>query len=446
MNNKARKRGVTTQNSTKRTAQGNSVFVNPPKSSADEARAVMDRNALVFVNSIFDPWTYPDARRPDLTMFPTGTQCDQFNYNLPFVNGTTGRAAIIQINAHPNDQYRALVSMTDLETAWGFGAWANSANMTDFSTRYCAMRAISMGVRVLDYGKLLDRGVVCWAGLVGSRDQPQSLSEMGATNEVKMVDVADDGELKVVWLPVSGTFTDATGDFQIFSAQWHDPISPQTEFADCDPCIWLAFTTDDQSVSDDIMLEITTNYETLPLSVYERTTERRACLGGQESIGAAWSAVAGHPEFRNAVNTVIDTGVHAHHSKSKIGAILKGGAKLAKGALSLGSKIPGSGRLAKQILTKVPYIGGMLGGLFSKEQIQAIQMLHAAGIAISCHHPFVKEFAAMDTMQRCHEIEKLVSNEKYRRELEDEVFVLHPKTLQAISKRSLCNRMVIIDQ
>jgi hypothetical protein len=377
----------------------------PPKSvrRAEEAmgpelgaRDEMDHNASVYLESIYNPWEVQGTRIPDLTFYPTGTQTDQFGISCGMVDGSTSGSLLgVKIRAHPRDQYKC-VSAVVTPSSFTWGSDNDSPNYSDYNTRFSAIRCVSFGIKVLDYGKLLDRGVVCYMGVVPEDFEPTDVADITTATEMQLVDLSDKGIVKLNWLPIDGyVFEGTTPGVQPTSAEWYLPGALEGQFSGVDPVLMLAAWSYDATVSDVIQFQVTVNYETLPLVAYQRTVEREAVLGGQESTAVAWREIhKSDKSLAPATVTALSTGIHSHEGVvKKIRKLAYNGWKYAKGkALSFG----------KQVLTKLPYVGSLIGSLFGHDENLYKSYMFCLGgdLDISPYDAVIHELSRMDKRSR----------------------------------------------
>lgn len=365
-------------------------------------RSKMDHNAAMFFASVYDPWDITGVRRPDLTMAPTGTQVDTMpNYGNAVDGSTSGRFIGIAVRPWPKYSVFRLNSAVD-ESSMTFGNVFDSPNITDFTTRFSAIRTISCGVKLIDYGRIADRGMLFYAAIV-----PLSWSLTAASfialrsfPESRAIPLSDESDASIVWLPIDGGpfYEQGATDNLPFFSQWCEPSTPSNSFADIERQIVVVGYTADTTVSDTLAVEIIVNYETLPLVAYDRTVDRKVTLGSDGSLAVAASSLQGSS---NSIGDVITSGLHtASSSLDRIQSWANKGVEIAGkmgGVMNTVMEGMGGKQFAFDFTNEITEAGPFF---LSKKEHQIFEQFTSRGVNISPHHPYIKRLALIDDDDR----------------------------------------------
>ncbi len=376
-----------------------------PPERVDAERAEMDHNANCFVASIFDPFTYRGVRKPDLTMAPTAVYADNFKVNIPLrTNTDSTKSGGVQLRAMPKQQYQTLsVSASTAAFTWSSGF--DSPNYSYMNTTFSAIRAVSMGIRFVNYGAVADRSCIAAVGLFNQETTNTDLTTILNAPTTRLLDITS-GTNNFVWLPVNTVMHDGSQNLALLS-EWHDPSLTTPELALIEQKIVLLYWTLSTTAtpSDSIECEIIVNYEGIPLQAYKRNHDMKAAVGGQESTARSWRRAANSVgNQNNLLETIIDGGK-------------KAGSYIAKqviadpeGAMKFGKTVwAGAKKLGSQFLkTGLPLLGESL--LLADEYSMIFNLCVAEGISISPRDPVLKKLGEMSLSDAVTEIQNLAAS------------------------------------
>jgi hypothetical protein len=377
-------------------------------SSAVQARMEQDHNARMYYASVCDPWNVTGQRLPDLTMVPTGVQTDRMPGFMGMVNGSgSDRVGALAIRPWPYQGITTLTTVPPPVSSANFtlDSFASSPNLTDFQTRYSALRAISMGVTIVDYGKLLDRGVLFYAFRVPLEYSLSNLniSTLRGFPEQCVIPISDEGEAQFVWLPIDGKlmydYNAANKALPLFTT-WTDPTYAAnsaytgvvSSFAGIESQLLLVAVSFDTTVTDDFAVDVVVNYETMPFFNYERTVDRKVALGGDESIAVAARDLSNE---RSGILQMVRTGQSAGKKVMKwINNPKNGLSKVFGGVKNLGKAA------MKQVLDNPMQTLSMLSAFADPKKEEKRATLHRiildTGHVVSGKHPYVMQLAELE--------------------------------------------------
>jgi hypothetical protein len=360
--------------------------VRPASTNADAIRADLLRNAMAFVNSLYHPFQGRDVRLPTADGIPSTVGSFQERITLPLIlNGETGfresGAALypaFSYNGNPNMPIRQLTANDTIGSTWDNREFTN---ILALAANFKYIRAVSMGVRIINTAARQFRGGTLYLGFFQGKWPPEALGitppsflqNFRASNETLEVDLGElpSGGKQFVWLPLScnpGPPVDSDGSYDTASTcvTWS---KPQGVSELSDNRMILHAVCDGSLVSDVVNLEIIVNWEAIPFQQTEYLFDRQSIMGSQDDIAVAFEK-AGKQGVDDAIwSAVSDSVVNAGKGVIKAGLI--GGFRGALGA-------------AKGLLSQVPSAMRRVGrGVLSSMSSEEFA-LHAAALHLGC--------------------------------------------------------------
>lgn len=368
---------------------------------ADVERWKQDHNSSAYMAGIFDPFNQVDIRKPDLTFAPTGTWSTTTNINMSLNAGaTSGATCGLAVNGLLDFAVRNLTAPATLATAAAWPQTSDSNDMAYAIANFSAMRCVSMGLRCLDYGKVAERGVLFYAGMIGIQmlGASYSLDDLASLPQFQLCDISEDGEIIMNWLPIDdGPVFKGTTNDDVFANNWWDPSTNAAYLADADLHLVMFAMVDGIAPfpDDKFRFQIVQHYETLPLDSELENDDVQVVLGGGESLAVAAGSFNG--KHGVSIQDYIKTGKNAANVLNKANKWVDKG-------LALAMKAPGPiGALAQQVSSvkgvvqqfTTPFLKGIqsIGGLFSAKEREVFSLLRLYGVHISCHHPVIKQLS-----------------------------------------------------
>ncbi len=265
------------------------------KSSGREA---MDDNARAYAHALVDPFDAPtDIRIPDVSPTPSSAFESVQPVTLSWYQGsvvTTDWWCGILYLPNMTNQYQLAGAATDF-SAITWGAHQDDLCLVAATAAYGRYRTVAGGIRITDYGALLNRGALVYATC-----QPMlsgvapTISNLTSSKFTELFSTSSSGVDAIdhrvfSWKPLTlGAFmTEGVGNVPDNTmAAWRAPAC--TAINAIDNCIGLVFYHSGATApSDTILARVITRYEALPLPASDYIYETETVIGGEESIAIA---------------------------------------------------------------------------------------------------------------------------------------------------------------
>ncbi len=244
----------------------------------------------------------------------------RFKGTVPIIaSASGGQIAAIQFNPRFNAHERTITACTLLPTTgvWTWSAYGNIPQYASLIANIAYYRVVSMGVKLSNHGRLLDRGMTLWINnreVDANSDSYAELQESVGTRQFDSVKMDED---EVVWIPYSLTSSviDVLGAVNVFGPAWKSPYLG-AEIEDNNITL-LMFTDVVADSSDTLDYEFIMQYEFVPLPVSQDLFASEVVVSSDDKVAAA---------FVNKVqaNTAASTGSVVSKTIRTVGGILGG--------------------------------------------------------------------------------------------------------------------------
>jgi hypothetical protein len=303
-----------------------------------------EKDAEMYVRSLFEPFVYRNVHRPEAIGLPSTTAFLQSNHTISMVTLSDGNF-LGMMYIKPNLQQMTEVANAGTAvgniTGWTTG---NSPYVTSLGTNGMLYRVVSMGVRVVNYGALLNRGMMMTVGMYPYPDMTnfEFSGDPAATAYSNLLNsdyctVYDSANLpadgfEMSWLPITldTALKVDPGDTHtaVTAVAYRDPVAVHEVF---DNAIAIAFyAPSTSSYSDLINVQVGMNIEWVPIPSQTAYHDLGYTPGSRDDISIQMSRVDQQLESKgSSVADMVRTGVRTlgHELSSQLGEFLFGGAK-----------------------------------------------------------------------------------------------------------------------
>lgn len=338
----------------------------------------MQTNADAYINSIFNPFGVRDCRVPELSAFPS-------TVGSVVTKGTLTAIFDTPSSGPPDDRLRWGISlMPNLTGSFNAGtafigtfnsydsfagtltvSGAPHPQITAFQSSFGLIRVVSMGLRLINTGVLIERSGTLFCNINAFGEQLFTPSEaegflvdLQSSPDTIMLDFAQIGEqgIEINWLPLSlaptlsfqdenvpGYILNATG------AMYVDPSMSAltTNFCtvhDTQILLW-GQTESGDSGGINLEYEYIVNYEAIPFPQTAFLHELKSVAGSEDHIAVAYEK-AGRQGAKTAVAGMVS-------NVNTLGPKPAGPVSATLGGASVGSMAGGLGSIAQNLLRDV---------------------------------------------------------------------------------------------
>jgi len=298
----------------------------------------MQKNSDAYLNSVFNPFGIRDCRVPEMSTFPSTVGSIVTKRSLAYVtdsgtpaDGTARFGILLQPNLtyvtseHPFESVLSGYS----STGGGAFAWTSTPhpNIDALATNFGLIRVVSMGLRMINTGVLIDRSGTLYANVNAFGDDCLGIGGTAGTSydfieeqllsspDTLMIDLAQIGEqgLEINWLPLSMTptlslfqggadsaeLTPAASEYVCPSVA--DVAGAHSQAVPRDTAIFLWGTTPAASVAGlNLEIEFIVNYEAIPFPGEQFLHELKSVAGSEDHIAVSYEK-AGRQGAKTAV-------------------------------------------------------------------------------------------------------------------------------------------------
>lgn len=339
-----------------------------------------DVNAYAYVDTMVRP-SIPNVRIPDSNVIPSLTTQLVSRITVPTVTGSTsGFANGIVFYPGLYQGYTVLGAMTTVDSG---GTWSlmNNSQYTGFLTVANMYRVVSMGVRVIDAGAMMERGFTMVCGNCPIFSGPGGATPLTSFANIKTVRYMDSAtcanECSMFWVPFASSEVPlfASGTASLTGSAWRNVAFASPQLYDNALALY-SYSNAASAPSDTFTFELTINCEYVPNMAYNYIGTPTQVASSTGSIDAARAAAG----LKGAASpgVVVDGKVKSNDSSNLLTDIFNG---VKKGF---------------QFVTEAAeFIGPLLGGLFGKYPARDVERRHILAVLLDRHS--MSPFACDDT-------------------------------------------------
>lgn len=294
-------------------------------STLSEAKQQLQVNAEGYVASMLDPFNVTGMRLPDPSPFPSTVGTSVMRHSFTGIDDaatapatdTQVLGAVFHAGVSTGSAWVGYISAYDTEeTKPETWSYVVHPHITPFTTNFQLMRTVSMGIRVINVGPLIERGGAIM--VAHSTAFPEYggfnnnlLEQLKTSSELVVFDAATMREkgLSTVYIPLSylpvsaGTGAGGAGKMYPTGSCYVNPLQDwgATSPLFMDTNIYV-FVVGSKSETLDIVIEQVHNWEAIPYPYTEYMFARKAVAGSEETRTAAIAARVGSNATRSTVS------------------------------------------------------------------------------------------------------------------------------------------------
>lgn len=258
---------------------------------------MMYQNSELYAASLVAPFEVRGARIPDVAPYPSavGSTINRF---MP---------SAVKDAADNNKQYVGIYFGVDLTNNGIWSARINAVNAGAvtwttgqhpqrplFNSNFNLIRTVSMGVRIVNLGKLVDRGGALYVGYTPVKPTTTTLADLKMSSETEVYDFAhlDERGLQAVYIPMSRTPVKMQqAGLSYTGSTYVNPfitLLAANEFYDAAIVIWA-----EGPDGEDFALEFEQvhNWEAIPWLTTENLFDRKSVTGSEDYNSEALQTV-----------------------------------------------------------------------------------------------------------------------------------------------------------